>query len=245
MTGELVDLAKKVEVCLKKRNIVDVTAEVKLGIDISGSMKGLYGNGTVQKVVTRIMAVACKFDDNYTLDMFTFTEGSDECESATPANFDGYVDKYILNPSVRITRWGGTSYMPIMSRMAKHYVGLNEKLEAKRKGFFARLKDAIFGVDEDDVSAATSKKFPGYMIIITDGENDDHNATLKLIEQMQGSNIFWQFVGIGRPSFEFLKQMDARYKNVGFTEIKDLSAVSDEDLYENLITEKFAAWLKR
>ena len=57
-------LKKKVRIVLEKKQIQHVTAKVGLVLDISGSMRKLYNDGTVQKVVERILAVASQFDDD-------------------------------------------------------------------------------------------------------------------------------------------------------------------------------------
>lgn len=49
-----------------------VTARVGVVLDISGSMRDLYTRGIVQEVVERILAVACKFDDNGSLDVWVY-----------------------------------------------------------------------------------------------------------------------------------------------------------------------------
>lgn len=63
-------LKKNVGVILEKKKLNNVVARVGLVLDISGSMRNLYRNGTVQKVVERILAVASQFDDDGQLDVF-------------------------------------------------------------------------------------------------------------------------------------------------------------------------------
>lgn len=62
-------LKKNVGVILEKKNLNNVVARVGLVLDISGSMRKLYKNGTVQNVVERILAVASRFDDDGQLDV--------------------------------------------------------------------------------------------------------------------------------------------------------------------------------
>lgn len=65
-----IDLQKEnVKQVLEKKNIRGVKARVGLVLDITGSMRALYKNGTVQKVVERILAVAHEFDDDGVLDV--------------------------------------------------------------------------------------------------------------------------------------------------------------------------------
>ncbi len=65
-----IDLQKKsVKIVLEKKQLTKVTARIGLVLDITGSMRQLYKNGTVQNVVERILAVADQFDDNGLLDV--------------------------------------------------------------------------------------------------------------------------------------------------------------------------------
>ncbi|MFL6555983.1 MAG: VWA domain-containing protein, partial [Bacillus sp. (in: firmicutes)] len=65
-------LKKTAGIVLEKKKLANVVARVGLVLDISGSMRGLYKNGTVQKVVERILAVASQFDDDGSLDIWVY-----------------------------------------------------------------------------------------------------------------------------------------------------------------------------
>ncbi|TGV31079.1 VWA domain-containing protein, partial [Mesorhizobium sp. M00.F.Ca.ET.186.01.1.1] len=63
----MISFVKDVQVVLEKKKLQQVKARVALVLDITGSMRPYYKNGTVQKVVERILAVASQFDDDQTL----------------------------------------------------------------------------------------------------------------------------------------------------------------------------------
>lgn len=68
-----IDLQKKsVKIVLQKKQLTKVTARVGLVLDMTGSMRMLYKNGTVQNVVERVLAVADQFDDNGLLDVWVY-----------------------------------------------------------------------------------------------------------------------------------------------------------------------------
>lgn len=93
-----IDLRKKiVQITLEKKKMSHVAARVGLVLDISGSMQPLYKNGTVQEVVERILAVACKFDDNATLDVWIYDNEFSRLTPATEGDFNQYVERNILN----------------------------------------------------------------------------------------------------------------------------------------------------
>lgn len=59
-----IDLQKKsVKIVLEKKQLTKVMARVGLVLDITGLMRTLYKNGTVQHVVERNLAVAYQFDE--------------------------------------------------------------------------------------------------------------------------------------------------------------------------------------
>ena len=82
-------LKRKVGIVLEKRQLPQVTCEVKFALDISGSMQSLYDNGTVQALTDRLLAVASRFDDNGEMEVWTFTNGFSEAPLVTESMHEG------------------------------------------------------------------------------------------------------------------------------------------------------------
>lgn len=214
----LPDFVKKVEIVLTKRGLdTPPPTRVCLAVDVSGSMAGLYSNGTVQRVVDRLLAVAAKFDDDGSLDVFTFDTRSHECKPATAALFNGYVQQEILGTNG--PKWGGTSYAPVIKDVTNK--------------FFAKK---IFGGRQGGL--------PAFVIFITDGENDDKQNAIAALKDSESVDIYWQMVGIGGAAFTFIRHVADTMGNVGFMDIRDVATIPDEQLYEGLVNEEFAAWIK-
>jgi hypothetical protein len=56
--------------------------------------------------------------------------------------------------------------------------------------------------------------------------------------------LYWQLVGVGDPAeFGFLREMADELPNVGFLHLPSLD-ISDDDLYEQLLSEELCTWLK-
>lgn len=89
-------------------------SRVNLVLDYSGSMRDLYFNGTVQRVITKILPLALKFDDNGVLDCFLFSNGYNSIGGCTEKNYLDYV-KNVVKPSSR--PMGGTNYAPILDHI--------------------------------------------------------------------------------------------------------------------------------
>lgn len=210
-----IDFRKKlVQYTLEKKQLTNVVARVGIVLDISGSMQTLYKNGTVQEVVERILAVACKFDDNGTLDVWVYDNEYSRLPSVTERDFGQYVDKHILNND-RIHKFGRNNEPPVMEDVIRKYT-----------------------MEENDPT-------PVFIIFINDGgvvKSIKHTITRSAVQP-----IFWQFVGIGNSNFEVLKRLDTMegriVDNASFFHLDDIAAVSDEELYDQLLNE-FPIWIK-
>ena len=103
----LVDLTKKAVVSLEKKKLTGIVAKVVLVMDVSGSMNKQYKTGRVQRILDKVLPLALLFDDDGTLESWTFAERFRELEEVTLDNIDGYID----NANGGWRRWnvGGTN----------------------------------------------------------------------------------------------------------------------------------------
>jgi hypothetical protein len=220
--GNLIDLTKKAAVILEKKQLSNVKAQVKIAIDQSGSMSGLYSNGTVQELIDRLLGIGMNMDLDKSIDVYAFSNEAKEVGQVTEGNHIGFVNNVFLK---KAKLWGGTNYAPVMDMVIK-------SSSAKKKfGLFGKAEKA---------------SEPTLVIFVTDGNNFDKNETIKLIKESSKQAIFWQFVGIGWESFQFLQELDdlkGRFlDNADFFKVSDLSKISDEELYDKLLNE-FPSWI--
>lgn len=199
---------------VKKSNISADTARVVFVLDHSGSMRTMYKDGTVQDVLERIFPIAMCFDDNAEMEFYWFDSIFKELEPVNYSTIDGYVNKVILSKK---DHFGGTCYAPIMNEILNRY--------AKKEPM----------------------NIPTFVIFITDGNNSDKAAAKAVLTEASRYNIFWKFVGIGDEKFDFLNRLDnlkGRYiDNANFINISNLSSISDNELYSQLLTE-YNDWLE-
>lgn len=98
-----------------------------------------------------------------------------------------------------------------------------------------------FYIEEEPVN------LPNYVIFITDGDNSDKSRAEEMISRISGHPIFFQFIGVGDSSFNFLEKLDDmedRYvDNANFFSVSNINDMSDDDLYDKLFAE-FPSWLK-
>lgn len=97
------------------------------------------------------------------------------------------------------------------------------------------IRDVVF-------TYADNSKLPSYVIFITDGDNSDKRATDSAIIEASKQPIFWQFVGVGNASFEYLQQLDdmqGRYvDNADF-----FSVARSKDITYKALLNEFPEWL--
>jgi vWA found in TerF C terminus len=206
-------------------------------------MTQLFQQGTVQSALERILPVALYFDDDGRIDTWVFSDGQ-KTASITPAtakNYDGYVQREIINNALlKPILWGGTDYGPVIRSNLMTY-GLLEERSA------GGLLGLIFGTKREELGEETRSGIPAINYFLTDGENTDRAAAWKILEEAEHaeSQIYYIMVGIGDDSFQFLRRAAEEFPNVGFVSVKDLGQfVGSDDAYEKLLPAELCAWLK-
>lgn len=107
---------------LKKEKNVDLSnhkARVFVVIDRSGSMSPQFRNGSVQNILTRLLPLALRFDDNGELEVYVFNEGCNQMESMHMGNYENYVKQCIIRKGYGPS--GGTMYAPVIRDTIKDY----------------------------------------------------------------------------------------------------------------------------
>ena len=228
--------AKKVVLNLIKETPVEnVKARVVVAVDYSGSMAGLYSNGTVQTVLERILPIAMTFDDNSSLEVYKFDHRSTPIDTEiTPSNYEGFVDKYVNRGDM-----GYTNYTPVMEDIVK------QGPAAKSGGTYGFIKSLFTKKTVEDKPV-----IPTYVIFLTDGDCSDKEETIRYIRQTSDQPIFWQFVGIGSSQFRTLELLDTMQGRVidnanffAIRDTRDLVNMTDEVLLGKLLAE-FPSWYK-
>jgi stress response protein SCP2/uncharacterized protein YegL len=219
---KLLDLSKKAAVSLEKRGLGEHRAKVALCLDISGSMSKFYSSGAIQEFAERILALACRLDDDGSIDIFLFGENGYTPSPLTVSEFPGYINRmqkqHGLEPDTR--------YSTAMELVRKHYT--NPYKYERSEPY------------ETDV--------PVYVMFLTDGQPSDKMASTKAMKNAAYEPIFWQFMGIGHADMSYLERLDdltGRYiDNADFFRLADFSKMTDEQLYDKLMNE-YPKWLEQ
>lgn len=228
------DMRKKLEVqkksetlglVMQKRGLLTApTMRVGIDIDISGSMDDEINDGSVQKVLNQCLGVGFKFDDNQSIDVWTFNTGSKYIGTCGINDYDDYVRA----KGIRAT--GGTSYGPVLQDNVDFFFG------AQKKGGF-------LGFGSKEVVDNT----PALVLFITDGDNGDgYNGPARVVQAAADKPIYFMMVGINNQGVQFhtLKQLADDMPNVGFVKMNGFN-LSDEQLYEAIINQELVDWVKK
>lgn len=210
-----IDLRKKiVQFTLEKKQLTGVTARVGIVLDISGSMRHLYDYGVVQEVVERILAVACKFDDNATLDVWVYDNEFSRLPSVTERDFDQYVKKHILkNPSIH--KFGRNNEPPVMEDVIRKYT---KEDKDSTPVFIIFINDGgVLKLTKKVIMKASNQ--PIFWQFVGIGHSDFE--VLESLDNMTGRVV----------------------DNADFVHLDRIEQVTDEELYDRLLNE-FPQWLK-
>lgn len=220
----MIDLNKKAEavgVSLAKKGVHTAPImRVGAALDVSTSMDSQIPTA-LQKAFDQLMGVSIRFDDNGELDIFKFNHKCSYVGTATVQNHADYVRRNLKAD-------GSTNYSPII-------------IEA-RKFFLEKKKGGLFGL------GGKIDRTPVLMMVLTDGQIDreDEAKTVRELRAISNEPMFFHFVGVGggKGSFPTINRLAKDLDNVGEVYLPKFD-MSDEAIYEQLISDKLVAWIKR
>lgn len=215
MFMKTIDLQKKsVRIVLEKKKLTSVQARVGLVLDITGSMRTMYKNGTVQKVVERILAVASQFDDDGMLDVWVYDHEFSRLAPVTEKDFNDYVNREILQ-NEDVHKFGRNDEPLVMRDVMEKYL-LKEPSELP--AFVVFINDGGCKKTIKPLIVSSSDKPIFWQFVGIGNGNFDF---LKKLDEMDG-----RFVD-----------------NANFFQVEDIENVSEEELYDALLNE-LPEWLK-
>ncbi|MCX4445176.1 VWA domain-containing protein [Streptomyces sp. NBC_01789] len=225
---------QQVAVSLGKHGLARLTARVILVLDASGSMSALYSRGTVAGVTERMAAVAAQVDDDGEMQAWTFASNP----ARLPDLVIGDLPEW-LRLHVRVGQVGlfGRRKPPkglVPGQVDMRAVGIQNE----EQKVIAEVREYV---------RANPVPAPTLVLFFSDGgvyRNDEIERELRAAVE---EPVFWQFIGLGRSQYGVLERFDTmpgrRVDNVGFFAVDDIEKVSDQELYDRLLSE-FPSWLQ-
>ncbi len=228
----LLSLAKTASVAVDVSGLKGQTAKVAVALDYSGSMRGAYKSGSMQRLVEKVLALATQFDDDGDIDFFVFDAKAAYLGEIGLKDFAGSVDRLTQG-----RRMGTTNYADTFLTVRDHF-GFAPPAPPK-KGFFGFRKAQPAQTGPADV--------PVYVLFLTDGGPDSKPAAVKALTEVSTAPIFWKFLSIGKESMAFLEKLDTLQErfidNANYHALGDVDSISDADLFEKMLDE-FPDWLR-
>lgn len=232
----LIDITKKADInllkakinfVLEKKGIQDIKARLALVLDISGSMVAQYKSGAVQAFLERIVPVAGRLDDNGILEVWFFGSVFRRTQPVHEQNVEGYIQQ-------TCGEWKRTAlFIKMPKLMSELGGGNNEPLV---------IRDVIKRYTQEIPSPV-----PTLVILLGDGGITDEPGIKEALINAAPYPVFWQFVGLAGGNYGILERLDEMRNrivdNADFFHVDDLSQITDDQLYERLLTE-FPNWLK-
>lgn len=221
-TTNVIDMSKsaenldKVLIDMSKGSKIDMTkhtARVALAMDYSGSMGGLFSNGAVQDVITRLLPIALKFDDNGELESWLFSNSQERLEAVTIKNYKNYVRDVMRKANMSM---GGTNYAPVLKDMVKYYKDIEP---SNVPAFIIFITDGE-NWDTDETNQIVKELSNYNMFVQFIGIGDENFRYLKSLDDMKGRKC----------------------DNTGFTAVRDMNCMTDGELY-NEILRQYKDWL--
>lgn len=212
----LINLAKKLSITLEKKQLQNTIAKVAIVMDASGSMSHSYQKGIVQSVLDRIALVAARLDDDGNLETWFYASTHKKFPDITIKNLSNYLKNYVKS-----------GYMSIVDGLG----GRNNEPP----------------VMDEVLATYKLSEIPALVIFITDGGVSQKGKIKRILIEASHYPIFWQFVGLAGTNYGILEELDTMQgrfiDNAGFFHVDDLARISDEELYDRLLSE-FPMWLK-
>lgn len=115
-----VDLVKKSEAAgaaLERRGLGSMVADVVAVLDYSGSMHGAYGDGTVQTITERALALGLQVDPDGQVPVITFGSSAAQVATATVENYRGIVERDVMRGRMGSTNL--TAALDILVKMGQ------------------------------------------------------------------------------------------------------------------------------
>ncbi|WP_405718617.1 VWA domain-containing protein [Streptomyces sp. NBC_00046] len=225
---------QQVLVSLSKQGVPDLRARVVLVLDASGSMGGLYRRGTVAAVAERMVAVAAQLDDDGEMQAWTFATNPARLPDLAVGDLPEWLG---LHVRVGQTFGFGRRKPPkglVPGQIDMRTVGIQNE----EQKVIAEVRAFVRAHPVPD---------PTLVLFFSDGGVHRNREIEQELRAAAEEPVFWQFVGLGSSQYGVLERFDTmpgrRVDNVGFFAVDDIEKISDQELYDRVLSE-FPSWLR-
>jgi hypothetical protein len=226
----------------------EVTAQVVLVFDYSGSMAGFFERGEVQELTERILGLSLPLDDDGNIQVFPFDHRAYEPFVVDARNYAGVIEDW------RYERGRFDSAQQPTPPKRRLFKGRAPVATGSARG---RRVHVMGGTDYtvviEKILTYTSEegmldagKPPVFVLFQSDGGTSNPGKTQKLLTTAANLPVFWQFLGLG-PSTSFLSVLDDLpgrvVDNVGLTSVPSVNGTDPVEFYDRVTEEFVTKWI--
>ena len=213
---------------------LNVSIDVELLIDVSGSTRDDFRQGRMEEIFQRVMAFANRVDPNKRVDVTAFSSNTVHCGEFDTSDFQGFMPKFMR--AADSVLWDGTVYSKAFESIQK---SRGEKIIKSVGGMFKSL------FSSSEISKPMQKT--RLVIFITDGE--DYGRAVEFYKAVEANladkSTFILAIGVGKEShFSILEDADDKFHGFSFVFAKDYSKLNDDSFYDLLLSAEFVQWYK-
>ncbi|MGW1410480.1 VWA domain-containing protein [Streptomyces sp. NPDC002403] len=225
---------QQVLVSLGKHGVPELRARVVLVLDASGSMSGLYRRGTVGGVAERMVAVAAQLDDDGRMQAWTFASNPARLPDLAVGDLPEW-----LRLHVRVGQVFGFGRRKPPRGLEPGQIDMRTVgIQNEEQKVIAEVRAFVRAYPVPD---------PTLVLFFSDGGVHRNREIEQELRAAAEEPVFWQFVGLGSSQYGVLERFDTmpgrRVDNVGFFAVDDIERISDQELYDRVLSE-FPSWLR-
>lgn len=248
----MVDLQKRAadaEVSLVKQlvkaeeqghDLGEVTAQVILVFDHSGSMERFFTQGEVQELAERTLGLALPLDDDGNIQVFPFDHRAYDPFVVDAQTYPGAIDDW------RNQR-GRFAPAPAGKRGLFRRTGAAEESGPRQMGGtdYSVVINKVLDFAREEGMLHPGKP-PVFVLFQTDGSPNNPGEVQRLLAAASMLPVFWQFLGLGYNT-SFLSVLDDLpgrvVDNVGLTSVPSIVATESGTFYDKVTEEFVTKWI--
>ena len=220
-------LAGTAKVSLAKKGVDGMVAKVSLVVDISASMRERFRNGSVDRLVQRVLGLALQLDDDGSVDAFAFGSGAHHLGEETADTYATFTQRLMRRPGLE----PNTYYGKVMQMVRAHYRAQPE---------FGHVPVYVMFITD---GGTNDPRFTETQIVESASEGIFWQF-MAIGELPRGLTRKRSTLPKGFDFLEMLDKMPGRLiDNANFFAVADPDEPTDAELYD-LMMEEYPSWLK-
>lgn len=213
---------------------LDVSIDVEMLVDVSGSTHKHFSNGKIEEIFQRTMAFSDRVDPDKKVGVTAFSDEVVNCGDFPSSQFDQFIVEFMRKANKAL--WGGTFY-----HLA--FESLIESVGNKKISFLGKTFNSLFGKSAE----VEVKPKHRLVVFITDGQDQGSRSSFeKAVKTLiDDGHTYIMAIGVGEQrDFACLEELDKKFHGFNFHFVSDYEALNDDSFYEIMLSDEFVQWYK-